>query len=45
MHICTYIGKTRYSNEEISIDILEKVAQANGFTQIDENIAKEVLCG
>ena len=28
-----------------SIDILEKVAQANGFTQIDENIAKEVLCG
>lgn len=28
-----------------SIDILEKVAQANGFTQIDENIAKEVLNG
>ena len=28
-----------------NIDILEKVAQANGFTQIDENIAKEVLCG
>ena len=28
-----------------SIDILEKVAQANGLTQIDENIAKEVLCG
>ena len=28
-----------------SIDVLEKVAQANGFTQIDENIAKEVLCG
>ena len=28
-----------------SIDILEKVAQANGFTRIDENIAKEVLNG
>ena len=28
-----------------NIDILEKVAQANGFTQIDENIEKEVLCG
>ena len=28
-----------------SIDILEKVAQANGFIQIDENIAKEVLNG
>lgn len=27
------------------IDILEKVAQANGLTQIDENIAKEVLGG
>ena len=28
-----------------SIDILEKVAQANGLTRIDENIAKEVLNG
>ena len=28
-----------------NIDILEKVAQANGLTQIDENIAKEVLNG
>lgn len=28
-----------------SIDILEKVAQVNGLTWIDENIAKEVLCG
>ena len=28
-----------------NIDILEKVAQANGFTQIDENIAREVLGG
>lgn len=28
-----------------TIDILEKVAQANGLTQIDENIAKEVLGG
>ena len=28
-----------------SIDILEKVAQANGLTLIDENIAKEVLNG
>jgi len=27
------------------IDMFEKVAQANGFTQIDENIAKEVLNG
>ena len=27
------------------IDILEKVALANGFTKIDEDIAKEVLCG
>jgi len=27
------------------IDMLEKVAQANGFTQIDETIAKEVLNG
>lgn len=27
------------------IDMFEKAAQANGFTQIDENIAKEVLCG
>ena len=28
-----------------NIDILEKVSQANGLTQIDENIAKEVLNG
>ena len=28
-----------------TIDAFEKVAQANGFTQIDENIAQEVLGG
>ena len=28
-----------------TIDTFEKVAQANGFTQIDENIAQEVLIG
>ena len=28
-----------------TIDTFEKVAQANGLTQIDENIAKEVLNG
>ena len=28
-----------------TIDAFEKVAQANGFTQIDENIAQEILNG
>ena len=45
--LITLLRTTTKSFRQIvnSIDILEKVAQENGFTQIDENIAKEVLCG